>query len=70
MAHFPVGFIKLDVEGMEIGRHSEGRKRPGLPYQPTSADASSALQVAIYGQRQAHTLKTGLGSLTDEWMDD
>ena len=25
----------------------------GTPYQPTSADASTALQVAIYGQRQA-----------------
>ena len=28
VAHFPVGFIKLDVEGMEIAI-LEGRKRPG-----------------------------------------
>jgi hypothetical protein len=29
------------------------RRKPGTPYQPTSADASTALQVAIFGQRQA-----------------
>lgn len=53
VAHLPVGFIKFDVEGMEIAI-LKGRKRPGRrTSRPALTPRAPALQVAIYAQRQA-----------------